>query len=215
MKRKRLLLLSLLLVMIMTLFFAVPTYAAGPKISRTKHTMIEGQTFTLKVTGTKKTPVWTSSNKKIATVSKTGVVKAKKAGTVTIKAKVAGKTLKCKILIFAAEPPARIGQVPAGNSGDEITFTFHQNGWYVARLEIQVWDKAKQEFTWIYSESRAINQTANLKIDTSKYEVNRVGYQIWFFGWDNDYMNIPWCNTDFAKDFTLSGSGDYPEFTWR
>ena len=95
------------------------------------------------------------------------------------------------------------------------TFTFHQNGWYVARLEVEVWDKAKQDFKWIYSDSKSRDGKATLSIDTNKYEVNRVGYQIWFFGWNNDYMNLPWANTDYATDFTLSGYGDYPEFTWK
>ena len=95
------------------------------------------------------------------------------------------------------------------------TFTFHQNGWYVARLEVEVWDKAKQDFKWIYSDSKSRDGKATLSIDTNKYEVNRVGYQSWFFGWNNDYMNLPWANTDYATDFTLSGYGDYPEFTWK
>ena len=95
------------------------------------------------------------------------------------------------------------------------TLTFHQDGWYVARLEVQVWDKSKQDFVWIYSDSCAKGGDTDVKINTDKYEINRVGYQIWFFGWDNDYMNIPWANSDFATDFTLSGSGDYPEFTWK
>ena len=102
---------------------------------------------------------------------------------------------------------------PASNKS--ITFTFHQNGWYVARLEVEVWDKAKQDFKWIYSDSKSRDGKATLSIDTNKYEVNRVGYQIWFFGWNNDYMNLPWANTDYATDFTLSGYGDYPEFTWK
>jgi len=96
-----------------------------------------------------------------------------------------------------------------------VKFTFHQDGWYIARMEVEVWDKEKQDYKWIYSDSRAIGQKTTLSIDADKYEINRVGYQIWFFGWDNDYMNMPWANTDYATDFTLSGSGDYPEFSWK
>ena len=96
-----------------------------------------------------------------------------------------------------------------------MTFKFQQDGWYIARLEVQVWDKAAQDFIWMYSDSRAKGQKTTLSIDPDKYEVNRVGYQIWFFGWDNDYMNIPWANTDFSTEFYLSGYGDYPEFSWN
>jgi hypothetical protein len=101
---------------------------------------------------------------------------------------------------------------PASNKS--ITFTFHQNGWYVARLEVQIFDEAKQEFKWIYSDSCARGQKTTVTLNNSD-DINRVGYQIWFFGWNNDYMNIPWANTDYATDFTLSGYGDYPEFTWK
>ena len=100
-------------------------------------------------------------------------------------------------------------------NSNTTTFKFHQDGWYIARLEVQVWDKAKQDFIWLYSDSLARGQKTTLSIDEEKYEINRVGYQIWFFGWNNDYMNLPWANTDFAKEFYLSGYGDYPEFTWN
>lgn len=108
--------------------------------------------------------------------------------------------------------------IPAGGEPtalNETKLTFHEDGWYVARMEVELWDKDEQKYTWLYSDSRAKGQKTTLTIDTDKYEINRVGYQIWFFGWDNDYMNLPWANTDYATDFTLSGSGDYPEFTWK
>ena len=115
-----------------------------------------------------------------------------------------------------------IGEAPAGASAEPpaaafntTKLTFHEDGWYVARLEVELWDKEKQSYEWIYSDSRAKGQKTTVSIDTDKYEINRVGYQIWFFGWDNDYMNLPWANTDYATDFTLSGSGDYPEFSWK
>lgn len=95
------------------------------------------------------------------------------------------------------------------------TLTFHEDGWYVARMEVQLYDNDTHDLTWVYTDSCAKGQKASLKIDRVKYDINRVGYQIWFFGWDNDYMNLPYANTDNATDFTLSGSGDYPEFSWK
>jgi len=100
-------------------------------------------------------------------------------------------------------------------SGNEILLTFIQDGWYVARLEVEVWNKTDEEYKWIYSDSCAKGEKKTLKINKDAYEIARVGYQIWFFGWDNDYMNLPYANTDYATQFTLSGYGDYPEFTWR
>lgn len=212
MKGRRLLLFSLLFVL--TVLFAVPTYAK-PKLNKKAITITPRQIVKLTVTGTKRKPKWTSSNKKIATVSKNGEVKGKKSGKVVIKAKVNGKTLKCKVTVKASSKRKTItGAEPTVLSADKTTFTFIQKGWYVARLEVQVWDNQKQDFRWLYSDSCAIGQTKKLSIDTNRYEINRVGYQIWFFGWNNDYMNLPWSNTNYALTFTLSGSGDFPEFTW-
>ena len=46
---------------------------------------------------------WSSSNKKVATVSSTGLVTAKSLGTATITAKMGNKTAKCTIVVNAAE----------------------------------------------------------------------------------------------------------------
>ena len=70
------------------------------KISQTKKTVRAGQRFTLKVTGTTKKVTWSSSDKTIASVSAKGYVWAKKAGNVTITAKVASKKLQCKIKVL-------------------------------------------------------------------------------------------------------------------
>lgn len=70
-----------------------------PKISDKKITLYNSDTYKLKVTGGKGKITWKSSNKKIATVSKKGVVKAKKGGTCTITAKRDGKTMKCKVKV--------------------------------------------------------------------------------------------------------------------
>ncbi len=78
-------------------------YAAAkkaPKLSATSKTVLKGKTFTLKVKNAGKAKVkWTSSNKKVATVSKTGKVTAKKAGKATITAKVGKKKLTCKVTV--------------------------------------------------------------------------------------------------------------------
>lgn len=70
-----------------------------PSINIKKDTITAGQKLKLKILGTKKTPVWKSSNTKIATVTKKGVVTAKAKGTVTITAKVSGKKYTCKITV--------------------------------------------------------------------------------------------------------------------
>ena len=61
--------------------------------------MIPGQSQTIKLTGTNAKKVrWSTSNKKIAKVSK-GRIRAKKPGTVTITAKYKKKKYKCKVTV--------------------------------------------------------------------------------------------------------------------
>ncbi len=64
-----------------------------------KQTLEKGEQFQLAVTGTTDSVKWSTSNKKVATVSKTGLVKAKKKGKATITAKVGSKKLTCKITV--------------------------------------------------------------------------------------------------------------------
>jgi uncharacterized protein YjdB len=71
-----------------------------PKLNKTKASLCVGQTTKLKVTNYAASKVtWTSSNKKIATVTSSGKVKGVKAGTCTITAKVDKKSVKCKVTI--------------------------------------------------------------------------------------------------------------------
>jgi Bacterial surface proteins containing Ig-like domains len=79
-------------------------YAADkePKLSVTSKALAKGKTFTLKIKNASGKKVkWSSTNKKVATVSKYGKVKAKKTGKATIVAKVAGEKLTCKVTVIA------------------------------------------------------------------------------------------------------------------
>lgn len=73
--------------------------AATIKMSAKAKTLTVGKTCTLKVKGTKAKVKWSSTNKRVATVSTKGKVKAKKMGTATIKAKVGKKTYTCKVTV--------------------------------------------------------------------------------------------------------------------
>ena len=81
-------------------FGCITTEAASKvKLNKKKVTLYVGKTTTLKLKGTKQKIKWSSSNKTIATVSSKGKVKAKKAGTATITAKVGKKKYKCKVTV--------------------------------------------------------------------------------------------------------------------
>ena len=78
---------------------------AAVKMEKTKVTCTAKERFSLKVKGTSKKATWTSSNKRIATVTKKGGnVVTKKAGRVTITAKVGSKRVKCKVTVKKAAP---------------------------------------------------------------------------------------------------------------
>lgn len=90
--------LSVLAVMLLIVCMAVPVSAAG-KISKSKATLLTGQTLQLKLSGTKGKTKWTSSKKSVATVSGSGKVTAKKSGSATITAKVGKKKYSCKVTV--------------------------------------------------------------------------------------------------------------------
>lgn len=101
----------------------VTTAQAAAKISKTSKTLAVGQTYTLKVTGTTGNVTWSSSNKKIVKVSKTGKIRAIKKGTAVVTAKVNGRTLRCtvnvkkNIINFVGNTPWKTGYYDIGQYG--------------------------------------------------------------------------------------------------
>ena len=79
------------------------TVKNAPKISKSSISLEKGKSYDLTVTGTSSSPKWSTSNKKVATIKKVSArkyrVTAKSSGSATIKAKVNGKTLKCKVSV--------------------------------------------------------------------------------------------------------------------
>lgn len=88
-------------VLFMAVFLAVmPCEAAAKsKISKKKATLCVGETLQLKLTGGTGKITWSSNKKATASVSKKGLVTAKKKGSCVITAKRAGKKYKCKITV--------------------------------------------------------------------------------------------------------------------
>lgn len=115
MNRKRIIaiLISICIIVIGSMPFTVSA-ATAPKLNSTSKTLFVGDSYTLKATGSNITSKsFSSSNKKVATVSSKGVVKAVKKGsatiTATIKYKSSGKTktkkITCKITVKAFVTP--------------------------------------------------------------------------------------------------------------
>ena len=116
--------LSLILALMLILTLAVPRINAQAaskkvKISASKATMEVGETKAVSLKkGSKKITKkvkWKSSNKKVATVSSKGKIKAKKKGKATITATYKGKKYKCKITVKAKGSSSKVNPTSAPN----------------------------------------------------------------------------------------------------
>lgn len=89
------------------------------RMNKTSVDLIKGKTVQLKVTvtpgnATNKSVTWTSSNKRIATVTSNGLVKAVGTGTVTITAKAkdgSGKKVTCRINVYADSVESYVARI--------------------------------------------------------------------------------------------------------
>lgn len=96
-KRKILCMMFLLLTLILGTVTTVQ--ASAVRLNKTKLTLIKGETIRLKLSGTKKTPKWSSSKPSVASVSSKGTVTAKKNGTTYIYAKIGKTKYKCVVKV--------------------------------------------------------------------------------------------------------------------
>lgn len=85
----------------------LPVYAAAIKINKSSAALIQGESVQLRISGTKKTIKWSTGNKNIAVVSKTGKVTGKAVGTVNVTAAVGGKKYTCKITVKKKLPSVK------------------------------------------------------------------------------------------------------------
>ena len=90
---------------IMVIAFAIMVFAssvtanAAVKLNKTSISIVKGKTYIWKVTGIRKNAQWSTSNKKIATVSSKGKIKGISGGKCNIYAKVSGKKYTCKVVV--------------------------------------------------------------------------------------------------------------------
>lgn len=92
--------LAITLILSLCLTLAAPVDAKSKvKLNITKATLSIGGSINLKLLNNKKKVTWKSSNKKVASVTKKGKVKAKKKGKASIVAKVGKKKYICKVTV--------------------------------------------------------------------------------------------------------------------
>lgn len=100
-KRQRIgILFCIMLFVFVTLFQNTTSVnAASVKLNRKQATMYVGESLQLTLKNATKKITWNTSNKKVATVSRKGKVKAKKSGTAIITAKCGKKKYQCRITV--------------------------------------------------------------------------------------------------------------------
>ncbi len=124
--KKKVVLLMLCFALLQTIFYNFPameqkiTAEAASKIKLNKKTLYitKGQTAQLEISGTKKKVKWSTSNKKIATVTSKGKVKGVKKGNAKVTATVDGKKYVCKVIV---ETPTLSKKSAVLEAGDTIT----------------------------------------------------------------------------------------------
>ena len=95
--------LAITLILSLCRTLAAPVDAKSKvKLNITKATLSIGCSINLKLLNNKKKVTWKSSNKKVASVTKKGKVKAKKKGKVKIIARVGKKKYTCKVTVGSA-----------------------------------------------------------------------------------------------------------------
>ena len=95
--------LAITQILSLCLTLAAPVDAKSKvKLNITKATLSIGGSINLKLLNNKKKVTWKSSNKKVASVTKKGKVKAKKKGKASIVAKVGKKKYTCKVTVGSA-----------------------------------------------------------------------------------------------------------------
>ncbi len=99
----------------------------NPSLSKTKLTLIEGNTFTLKLNGNTQKVKWSSSNTNVATVSGKGVVTAKSEGYTTIYATVGYKNYSCSLTVNKPPVDMRLVHATYYDLGDGIAAVIHND----------------------------------------------------------------------------------------
>ena len=122
-KLAKLLVTITLAIGIIVLALDTPIKAATIKLNKTSLSLNVGDAKKLKVKGTKASVTWSTSDKKVATVNKSGKVTAKSAGTCTITAKVSKKTLTCKVTVKAKKSNSFDSSVKIAN----VTFPSYKD----------------------------------------------------------------------------------------
>lgn len=205
-------LLALFLITGQFLAGEVSVQAAGKQksLNITDLSLSVGQSQKIKVLNGRKVK-WNSSKRSVASVSKKGIVKAKKAGKTTITAKVSGKKLKCNVVV----------RKMSAKKKDVLVVYFSQTGTTrtvakkIRKLTggdlLQI--KPKKKYSSNYDKLVQIakkekNKNTRPKVTTvakniKSYDVIYVGYPIW-------WHTTPRVVNTFLEKYNLKGKTVIP-----
>ncbi len=112
-----------LLVLSLVLAFAAPAdgvaKAKRPSLNKKKLTLKVGKTSRLRLKNNRKKVKWSTANKKIATVSKKGIVRGRKTGKTRITAKAGGKKYTCRVFVIKRNQTAKPNPSPSEQPATE------------------------------------------------------------------------------------------------
>lgn len=188
----------LMLCLMFTLIPSSTTYAATLRMKNINPEVYVGKTIQLKLLGTSKKAKWVSGNTSIATVNSKGLVKAKKPGSVVIRATVGNKVAQARVLV---NKPKLNKYVVTLNKGK--TFTLKLTG-----ATVKKWSSSNRKVASVSSNGK-VKALAGGK--TTITCVNSSGYSrtckiiVKDAGVDNSNMSAAYKNTlsKFMKEYNL------------
>ncbi|MCR5692330.1 MAG: family 43 glycosylhydrolase, partial [Eubacterium sp.] len=157
------------------------------KLNKKKLTLRVGKKYKLKLKNNKKKVKWSSSKKKVATVTKKGLVKAKKKGTCKITAKVGKKKYVCKVTVkkkkttkttttTTATATPKVTSAPAANptATPNVPLTNFTLDHADVPSTIQLSSTNDYNTYWMYSTVEPSNATEKIKFTFSDDSVAKV-----------------------------------------
>lgn len=172
--------------------------AASIKINAKKKTLNVKQTYTLKISGTKKKVKWSSSNKKVATVSSKGKVTAKKVGTATITAKVGNKKYSCKIVVENPKMNCTSKKITVGQS-----FSLKVTG----TTQKITWSTSNKKYATVSSKGKVTAKKAGKVTITAKVGNKRLTCKLTIANISKGKQNALKRAKDYLKIFNFSKEG--------
>lgn len=182
------------------------------KLSKSKASVTVGKTVKLSVKNATKKVKWSTSNKKIAKVSKTSgkkkataVIKGVKAGTATITAKVGNKKLKCKVTVKAAATNIssvsvdtydstalvlKLKKATALNASDvKVAIKTYKNGSFNSSADVKTLTTSDQKTYRLYL-SKSIGNGSFVKVTVGKYTKTIQNKQTFYGSSDNETILV-------------------------